>query len=356
MHPPDAPRHASPSGRPDIPLMQAITLPRYGSTDALRLKQVPVPLPGDTEVLIRVQSAGLCKGDVHLMTGRPTLLRLAGYGLLRPARQIPGQNIAGVICAVGKKVTTLRVGQPVFGITPGGAFAEYALAPADQLVTRSTHLSADAAAASPVSGLTALQALRDIGDLKAGQQVLINGAAGGVGTFAVQIARTLGAEITAVCSGGKVAAVRSLGADRVIDYRRDDPAACGIRHDVVLDLVGNRPARHWLPILTPGGTYISCAGGAGGDWLGPLLWILQVVATGKIHKRRMLPFLMRPNAMDLLILKALLERRQIVPLIDRRLPLNRTPEGLHHVMTGQALGCSVIQISAPAAEPLTPDR
>lgn len=329
--------------------MAAVVADRYGPPDILRVDALPPPIVADDEALIQVRAATLCKGDVHLLTGRPHAIRLAGYGLRRPAHRVPGQSLAGRVCAVGRNVTGLRVGQEVFGLVHGGAFAEFAAVPADHLVPIPAHRTAEQAAALPLSGLTALQALRNAGRLQAGQRALINGASGGVGTLAVQIAKALGAAVTAVCSGRNVASVAALGADRVVDYQREDVARCGLTHDVILDLVGNRPPSDWLPLMTREGVFVSGSAGPGGDWVGPLVWMARVAAVGALSRRRMTPFLMKPNRPDLLTLGSLLERGQVLPVIDRRFPLAQTADGYRHLMEGHAQGISVIAMPQGAA-------
>lgn len=331
------------------PSMTAVVVDRYGPPDVLRVETLATPTVGDDTVLVRVRAATLCKGDVHLLTGRPHALRLAGYGLRRPVHRVPGQSLAGRVCAVGRNVTTLRVGQEVFGLAHGGAFAEFAVVPADHLVPIPTDRTAEQAAALPLSGLTALQALRNAGRLQTGQRALINGASGGVGTLAVQIAKALGAEVTAVCSGRNVATIAALGADRVVDYEREDVTRCTLAHDVILDLVGNRPPSDWVPLMTREGVFVSGSAGPCGDWVGPLVWMAKVMAVGALSHRRMTPFLMQPTRPDLLALGSLLERGQVLPVIDRRFSLPQTADGYRHLMEGHAQGISVITMPFGAA-------
>ncbi len=329
--------------------MTAVVVDRYGSPDVLRVETLAPPIVADDTALVQVRAATLCKGDVHLLTGRPHALRLAGYGLRRPAHRVPGQSLAGWVCAVGRNVTGLRVGQEVFGLVHGGAFAEFAVVPADHLVPTPANRRAEQAAALPLSGLTALQALRNAGQLQSGQRALINGASGGVGTLAVQIAKALGAEVTAVCSGRNVATIAALGADRVVDYQQEDVARCGLSHDVILDLVGNRPPSDWLPLMTRDGVFVSGSAGPGGDWVGPLVWMARVAAVGALSRRRMTPFLMRPNRPDLLTLGSLLERGQVLPVIDRRFSLAQTADAYRRLMEGHAQGTTVIAMPSDAA-------
>lgn len=323
--------------------MKAIIQPEYGSADVLRLETVGKPVAREDEVLIAVRAASVCKGDVHILTGTPYLLRLMGYGLLRPKNR-PGQNVAGRVEAVGKNVTTLRPGDEVFGQVPHGGFAEYVCAPEDTLAPKPTNLTFEQAAAVPDSGLTALQGLRDIGHLQPGHKVLINGASGGVGTFAVQIAKSLGAEVTAVCSTRHVDKVRSIGADQVIDYTQDDFAQRGQRYDVMLDLVGNRSLSDCKKVLNPKGVYVSSAGSPGGNWIGPFVWLIKVVLAGAFASQKMTPFMVQPQSDDLIVLKELIEAGKVTPVIERQYALEETPDALRHVAEGHAQGKTVITV------------
>lgn len=335
--------------------MSALIRHRYGGLDVLRVGSVGMPSPADGEVVVRVHAASVCKGDVHLLTGKPYLLRLAGYGFLRPRNPVLGQSFAGRVVAVGRNVRDVRPGDDVFGQVDGGAFAEFVRAPAERLVPMPAGQSYEAAAAVPDSGMTALQGLRDVGRLRDGQAVLINGASGGVGTFAVQIAKSMGAEVTAVCSARHVDRVRSLGADRVVDYGAEDFARLGLRHDVFLDLVGNRSLSDCLKVLNPGGVFVSCAGSPGGQWLGPILWMFKVMVVGAFAQRRMTPFIMKACRADLLVLKRLMESGRVVPVIEKRFVLAEATEAVAHVMRGHAQGKTVITVSdEPAHSMFTP--
>ena len=250
--------------------MRAIVQRSYGSPEVLESADVDRPVVGDDDVLVRVRAASVHPGDYFLMTGEPYVVRLA-FGLRRPRHPIPGRDLAGVVAAVGKDVVDLQPGDEVFGWSTTGTLAEYACVPADQLVRTPANLSAGQAAAVPTSGLTALQALRDIAHVQPGQAVLITGASGGVGTFAVQIAKALGAEVTAVCSTRNVELVRSVGADHVIDYTRTDFTRTGLRYDVIFDSVEAQSLSEVRRALTPTGTLIpnSGRGGRGSDlWAG----------------------------------------------------------------------------------------
>lgn len=322
--------------------MKGIVHPEYGSSAVLRHDVVARPAVGDDDVLVRVRAAAICKGDVHILTGTPYLLRLMGFGLRRPKHRLLGQNLAGQVEVVGKNVTTLRPGDEVFGQVDHGAFAEFVSAPADKFAPRPANLSFEQAAAVPVSGVTALQGLRDVGQLRPGQKVLINGASGGVGTFAVQIAKALGAEVTAVCSTRHVDKVRSLGADHVVDYTREDFARLGQRYDVMLDLVGNRSLADCKRVLNPSGVFVSSAGAPGGKWLGPVLWLLKVVVVGAFSSQKMTSLLAKPGREDLLVLKELIEAGKVTPVIERRYALSEAAAAMQHVAGGHAQGNTVI--------------
>ena len=247
--------------------MKAIVQDTYGSTDVLRLRDIDQPEIAADEVLVRVHAAGVDRGVWHLMTGMPYPIRLAGYGLRAPKTPVPGSDLAGVVEAAGSGVTRFRPGDEVFGIGKG-TFAEYARAREDQLAPKPANLTFEQAAAVAISGVTALQAVRDHGRVRPGQEVLVIGASGGVGTFAVQLAKICGAEVTAVCSTTKMDLVRSLGADHVVDYTRDNFAAGEQRYDVILDIGGNATLSRLRRALTPRGTLVIVGGETGGRWLG----------------------------------------------------------------------------------------
>ncbi|MFY0579985.1 NAD(P)-dependent alcohol dehydrogenase [Cystobacter fuscus] len=323
--------------------MNAIIQPAYGSVEVLRFEEVERPVLGDGEVRVRVHAAAVCQGDVHLLTGTPYLVRLV-FGLLRPKRRIAGQEVAGTVEEVGPRVTVLKPGDEVYGQVPGGAFAEYVCAPADLFAPKPANLTFEQAAAVPISGVTALQGLRDVGQLKPGQKVLINGASGGVGTFAVQIAKALGAQVTAVCSTRHVDKVRSLGADRVIDYTREDFTRGPVRYDVMLDLVGNRPATACRAVLEPKGVFVSSAGSPGGNWIGPVVWMLGVMLAGMFGGQKMTSLMAMPRREDLLVLRSLIEAGKVTPVIERRYALRETAAALSHVAEGHAQGKTVILV------------
>src|SRR5437016_928598 len=247
--------------------MKAIVRDAYGSAEVLRLAEIDKPVAGEGEVLLRVHAAGVDQGVWHLMTGTPYAMRLAGFGIRAPKNALLGYDVAGRVEAVGTRVTEFRPGQEVFG-TCRGSFAEYAVARPDRLLSKPDNVSFEQAAAVPISGYAALQAVREHGSVRPGQRVLIIGAGGGVGTFAVQLAKAYGAEVTGVCSTAKTELVRSIGADYVIDYTREDFADGGNRYDVILDIAGNRSLSHLRRALAPEGTLVIVGGEGGGKWLG----------------------------------------------------------------------------------------
>ena len=277
---------------------------RYGSADVLRLSEVEVPEVADDEVLVRVRAAGLDRGAWHVMAGLPYLIRVAGYGLRRPKVAGLGSELAGVVEAVGAKVTGLAPGEAVFG-TCNASFAEYASTRPDKLARMPANVSFEQAAAVPVSAVTALQALRDRGRVQAGQRVLVIGASGGVGTFAVQIAKALGADVTGVSSTQKVDLVRSLGADHVIDYTQADITDDGRRYDVVLDIGGNRPLSQLRRVLTSDGTLVIVGGEGGGRWTGGIHRQLGAMVLSLFVGQRLGTFIAKPNSADLDALRAL---------------------------------------------------
>ncbi|MDX2289707.1 MAG: NAD(P)-dependent alcohol dehydrogenase [Hyphomicrobiaceae bacterium] len=325
--------------------MCAAIVERYGVPEQVRIAAVPRPIAGPDEVLIEVRATAICRGDIHLLTGIPYIVRLAGYGLVRPRYRIPGQNVSGRVVTIGARVTGFCHGDDVFGEIPRGAFAELVSAPARLLAAKPKTIGHQEAAAVPVSGLTALQALRDAGGLRPGQSVLVNGASGGVGTFAVQIAKAMGAEVTAVCHTRRAEAVRALGADRIVDYTLQDFAAMGLVHDVMLDLAGNRSLADCKRALKPSGTYVACGQLEGGDWLGPIPQMLRVALVGRLSSQAMRPFLARPNSEDLLVLAGMIAAGQVRPVVERRFPLARIAEALAHVAAGHVQGTTVVEVA-----------
>jgi NADPH:quinone reductase-like Zn-dependent oxidoreductase len=319
--------------------MQAIVQDTYGTQEELTLRDIDRPAIGDGEVLVRVQAASIHLGDWILMTGSPFVMRLA-TGLRKPKNRVPGTDLAGVVEAVGKDIQRLRPGDEVFGWC-AGAFAEYARATEDQLIKKPANLTFDQAAAVGVSASTALQLLRDDAKVQPGRKVLINGASGGVGSFAVQIAKAFGAEVTGVCSTENVELVRSIGADHVIDYTREDFAVGTERYDVILDNVGNHSMARTRRALTPGGTLISNGGGHADGKLGRTLRTLLV---SMFVRQQAGPTVKTQNHDDLVALRDLVDAGSIAPVIAGTYPLTRTPEAIGHVAAGHARGTVVITI------------
>lgn len=323
--------------------MRAIVRREYGTPDVLSCEEIERPVPGDDDVLVRVFAAGVSIGDHHVVTGKPYLLRLSPFGgLPRPKNRVPGGDMAGVVDAVGANVTTFQPGDEVYGEAMSGAWAEYVAVPAVRVAPKPANLSFEDAAVAPWA-VAALQALRDAGGLVAGQRVLINGASGAVGTWAVQIAKALGATVTAVCSTRNLEMVRALGADEVIDYSAQDFVQGGARFDVMLDLVDNRSLRDCRSVLKPNGVLVPC-GGSGGDWVGPLFGLLGGLISSWFTSRRVKMFIAAPNHADFMVLKGLIEAGKARPIIERRFPLHQAADALRHVGEGRAQGQTVLQI------------
>jgi NADPH:quinone reductase-like Zn-dependent oxidoreductase len=324
-------------------VMQAVVHRQYGEPDVLSIDQVTRPVPGADDVLIRVVAAGASIGDHHVVTGKPYLVRLSPFGgFPRPKNPVPGAAMAGRIEAVGAGVKDFRVGDEVFGQALNGAFAEYLVMPARLVTLKPKNLSFEEAAAVPW-GTTALQGLRDAGGLQAGDRVLVYGASGAVGTWAVQLAKSMGAHVTAVCSTRNVDLVRSLGADEVIDYTQTDFVQGGARFDVLMDMVGNRALSDCKAVLKPGGRYVPCSGG-GGDWIGPLARIVGGLLTFLTGGKRFRMFVQNVNAADLVVMRDLIEGGKVKPVVERTWSLAETGAALQHVGTGHSRGLNVIRI------------
>jgi len=321
--------------------MRAIVQHEYGSPDVLRLQDVDKPMVGDDDVLVRVHAAGVNPADWHYMTGTPNLVRVGGGGLSKPKSNIPGLDLAGRVEAVGKNVSGFQPGDDVFGESKRG-YAEYAAVPEDRVVLKPANLSFEEAAAVPIAALTALQALRDKAHLQAGQKVLINGASGGVGTFAVQIAKSFGAEVTGVCSTRNVEMVRSIGADHVVDYTKDDFTQRGERYHVFLDAVGTRSLSDCKRVLTENGLYVGIGGPK--TSLRLLGRMVAMLATSMFGSRKMVSMLASQTKEDLVVLSDLLESGEMSPVIDRTYPLDETPEALRYLGEGHVRGKVVIAI------------
>jgi NADPH:quinone reductase-like Zn-dependent oxidoreductase len=321
--------------------MRAIVQKEYGSADVLQLGVVEIPRIGPDEVLVEVHAAGVDRGVWHGMTGLPYLGRLV-FGIRAPKFTVPGFDVAGVVVEVGEKVTRLQPGDEVFGIGKG-TFAEFTAARADKLSYKPSGLTFEQAAAVPISGLTAIQGLTDVGRLEPGQSVLIIGASGGVGTHAVQIAKAMGATVTGVASTAKLDLVRSLGAHRAIDYTRQDFADGAEQYDLILDTGGNTPLTRLRKALTPKGTLVIVGGEEGGRVLG-IGSQLRAMAWSPFLRQRLTMFLSKEHHDDLDRLSELIESGDLVPAIDRVYSLDQAPHALRHLETGQILGKAVIGI------------
>jgi NADPH:quinone reductase-like Zn-dependent oxidoreductase len=308
----------------------------------LDLRDVDRPGIGDSEVLVHVAAASVDRGTVHCMTGQPYAMRLVGFGLRRPKAPNPGRALAGIVEAVGKDVVGLRPGDEVYG-TCAGSFAEYAVAQPGMLAVKPGNLTFEQAAAAPISGVTALQAVRKAKVLP-GSQVLVIGASGGVGTFAVQIAKGFGAEVTGVCSTEKVDLVRSLGADHVLDYTRDRISVDGRRYDVILDIAGNRSLSELRRALTKGGTLLIVGGETGGRWLGGFGRSLRAVLLSPFVSQSLGMLTSKENTADLEALRELIEAGSVVPAVDHTYPLSDTAAAIRDVQDGRIRGKAVIAV------------
>jgi NADPH:quinone reductase-like Zn-dependent oxidoreductase len=331
--------------------MKAIVQDKYGPPDVLDFRDVDKPTPADNEVLVRVQAAAVNAFDWHIMRGDPYLARLAMpafFGLTGPKRKVRGRDFAGVVEAVGAGVTRLSPGDEVFGDLgyEEGAFAEYAAAPDEQVDLKPANLTLEQAAALPLAGNTALMGVRDVAQVQPGQHVLVNGASGGVGTFAVQIAKAYGAEVTAVCSTRNVDLVRSIGADHVVDYTRQDFAATGGRYDVVFDLVANRSLADLRRALTPDGTLVLSGGGnsTGGSLVGPMSLLIKAQLVSRFVSHRIVQLTEKPSRQNLAALRELVESGKVTPVVDRTYPLSGVPEAIRYVEVEHARGKVVITV------------
>ncbi len=323
--------------------MKAVVYREYGPPDVLKLEEIPKPVPNDDEVLVKVHAASLNAYDWHLLRADPFLVRLMGGGLLKPKNTILGADIAGRVEAIGGNVKQFQPGDAVFGDTSAAGnsgFAEYVSVPERFLAPKPVNLSFEEAAAVPMAAVTALQGLRDKGRIQPGQKVLINGASGGVGSFAVQIARSFGADVTAVCSTGKMDLARSLGAHHVIDYTKEDFTRNRQRYDLIFAANGYHPIADYKRALVPGGVYVMVGGSTAQMFqsmlMGPWMSLIGGKTMGTITGR--------PNQKDLMILKDLLEAGKVVPVIDRQYPLNEVPEALRYLEERHARGKVVIAV------------
>jgi NADPH:quinone reductase-like Zn-dependent oxidoreductase len=323
--------------------MKAIVIDRYGTPDVLRLEEVEAPVPADDQVLVRVRASSVNPYDWHYLTGLPRLFRPA-FGVRRPKYRILGADLAGQVEAVGKEVTGFRPGDEVYGQAAAGAFAEYVAVGEGEIAPKPANLTFEEAAAVPLAGFTALQAVRDQGKVQAGQRVLINGASGGVGTLAVQIAKAFGAEVAGVCSTANVDLVRSLGADHVVDYTREDFTAGPRRYHFLLDNVGNRKLSEYRRALEPKGMYLASYGQAEHRWLGPVWFLARMAVASPFVSQRLTTFVAQQRQADLLALKELIEAGSLKPVIDRAYPLSQTADAFRHLEQWHTRGKVVITV------------
>jgi NADPH:quinone reductase-like Zn-dependent oxidoreductase len=322
--------------------MRAVVQNGYGEPgDVLTVREIDPPTINADEVLVRVHAAGVDAGVWHLVTGLPKLVRLMGFGVRTPKNPVRGMDVAGRVEAVGANVTGLRPGDEVYG-SSNGSFAEFAVAKPTELALRPTALTPIEAAAVPVSACTALQALRDRARLKPGQRVLVIGAGGGVGTFAVQLAKAMGAEVTGVCSTSKVDLVRSIGADHVIDYTRDEVTDGPGGYDVIVDIAGNRPVSRLRSALTPRGTLVMIGGETDGRLIGGMDRILGAFLVAPFIRQHVRGLFATVRRGDLEHLNGLIEAGTLKPVVERTFPLDEVPEAIAHQRTGRALGKVVV--------------
>ncbi len=323
--------------------MKALLQDKFGPPEVLRLADTALPQVGAGDVLVRVHAASLNPADWHILRGDPLVARLMGVGLTKPKDPVAGIDAAGVVEAAGANVHGLANGDEVLGFCRG-AFAEYACAAADLVVPKPARLTFEQAAAVPIAATTALRGIRDVGQVTAGQRVLVNGAGGGVGTYAVQIAAALGAEVTGVCSTRNAELVRSLGAAHVIDYTTEDFTDGRIRYNVILDNVSTLPLSRLRQALTPKGTLVLNGGGSPGQVFGPVAGILRAVVAGAFVSQRLRPLPSRQDRAELLAVTGLIEEGKLTPVVERTYPLADTVEGLRTVEQGHARGKIVVTV------------
>jgi NADPH:quinone reductase-like Zn-dependent oxidoreductase len=329
----------------DMKTMKAIVQEEYGDApeDVLRLAEIARPTIADDEILVRVRAASVDRGTWHIMTGRPLAIRVAGFGLRRPKAANPGRSVAGTVESVGKDVSEFKLGDEVFG-TCDGSFAEYARARVGRLAPKPTNLSFEQAAAVPVSALTALQGVRDRAQIQPGQKMLIIGASGGVGTFAVQIAKAYGAEVTGVCSTTKMGMVLAIGADRVVDYTREDFLDGEHRYDAILDIGGNSRLSDLRRALTPHGRLVIVGGETDGRWLGGSDRQIRASLLSPLVSQKLGTFVASENARDLKALGELVQSGKLAPAVDRTYPLSETPAAVRYLQEGHARGKVVVAV------------
>jgi NADPH:quinone reductase-like Zn-dependent oxidoreductase len=323
--------------------VKAIVQDRYGGVEALQLREIQQPVPADDQVLVRVHAAGLDRGVWHVMTGLPYMIRLVvpTLGLRKPKVPSLGMDVAGRVEAVGKQVTRFQAGDDVFGWCDG-SFAEYAAADEDHFAPKPATLTFEQAAAVPISGFAALQALRDEGDVQPGQEVLIIGAAGGVGSFAVQLAKAFGAKVTGVCSTPQVDLVRSMGADEVIDYTREDATDGKRRFDLIVDTAGHRSLSQLRRALTPSGTLVIVGSEVRGRLLGGFDRQLRAVALSRLVGQRLRMLSSQPRQQDLQVLRELIEAGKVTPVIDKTFPLSEVPQAIRYLVDGHGGGGKIV--------------
>jgi NADPH:quinone reductase-like Zn-dependent oxidoreductase len=328
--------------------MNAIAYEHYGSADVLELKEARTPaIEGGDGVLVRVRAASANPYDWHYMRGLPYIARVMATGVRKPKHSVLGTDIAGEVEAVGNAVTRFRTGDEVFGFVGAGGFADYVSAPEKLLALKPANLGFEQAATVPLAAVTALQGLRDAGKIRSGQKVLIVGASGGVGTFAVQIAKWYGAEVTGVTSTKNLDMVRSIGADYVIDYTREEFTRNGQRYDLIFQLAGTTPPSSFRRILTPKGTLVLSSGDSPGRIIGPVGRLIKAALLSPfIGGQRMVPLIAKPSSVNLQFLRELIEAGRITPVIDRTYPLSQVPEAIRYLETGRARGKVVISVSA----------
>ncbi|HEV2012777.1 MAG TPA: NAD(P)-dependent alcohol dehydrogenase [Candidatus Dormibacteraeota bacterium] len=330
--------------------MKAIAYEKYGSADVLELKEVRKPEIEGDRVLVRVLAASANPYDWHFMRGVPYIARPAAMGVRKPKHTRLGSDVAGEVEAVGNAVTGFQPGDEVFGFVGEGSFAEYVSAPERLLALKPANLSFQQAATVPLAAVTALQGLRDAGQIRSGEKVLIVGASGGVGTFAVQIAKWYGAQVTGVCSTGNLEMIRSIGADQVIDYTREDYTRNGQRYDLIFQLAGTTSPSAFRRVLTPKGRLVLSSGDSPGRIIGPVGRIIKAVLLSLFVGQTLRPFVAKPSSDDLKFLRELIEAGRVTPVIDRTYPLSEAPDAIRYLETGHARGKVVISVSpAPTA-------
>jgi NADPH:quinone reductase-like Zn-dependent oxidoreductase len=322
--------------------MKALTQERYGPPDVLRLSDIDKPTPGDDDVLVRVRAAGVDPGVWHVTAGMPYLIRLMGFGFRAPKVRVRA-DLAGEVEAVGRNVTRFKPGDEVFGVLDGG-FAEYAAGKPDLLALKPKNVTFEEAAVVPTSGTSALQAVRDNGNVQPGQSVLVIGAAGGVGTYSVQLAKAFGATVTGVCSGPKVDLVREIGADEVVDYTREDFADSGLTYDVIIDTAGLRPLAKLRRALKPAGTLVIIGGEGGGRVLGGVERSIAAKVMSRFVKQTLRAPFITERAEDLEYLRQALEEGKIKPAIGRTYSLDEVPEAIRYIHQGHARGKVVVTV------------